>query len=86
MGNPIFSGNSAYAAEFLGYLATHPEAAERIPEGAVVVFLPEHDPGLAAHNKLAAESTEAYRDTVPIFVTVRTTWEPGKRYEFAFAD
>ena len=86
MGNPIFSANSEYAAEFLQYLGTHPEAAARIPERAVVVFLPEHDPGLAAHNKLAAQSTEAYRDTVPIFVTVRTTWEPGKRYEFAFAD
>ena len=59
MGNPIFSENSAYAAEFLRYLATHPEVAVRIPEGAVVVFLPERDPGLAAHNRLAAESTKA---------------------------
>lgn len=86
MGNPIFSENSEYAAEFVRYLTAHPEAAERIPDGAVVVFLPERDPGLAAHNKLAAQSTEAYQDTAPIFVTVRTTWEPGRRYEFAFAE
>ena len=46
MGNPIFSANSEYAAEFLQYLGTHPEAAERIPEGVVVVFLPEHEADL----------------------------------------
>lgn len=85
MGNPIFFENSDYAAEFLRYLAGHPEEADRIPEGAVVVFMPEQlDPGLAAHNRLAAYSAEAYRDKAPLFVTVRTTWETGKRYEFAF--
>lgn len=85
MGNPIFFENSDYAAEFLRYLVEHPEEADRIPEGAVVVFMPEQlDPGLAAHNRLAAHSAEAYRDKVPLFVTVRTTWETGKRYEFAF--
>lgn len=85
MGNPIFFNNSDYAADFLRYLADHPEQAERIPEGALVVFIPEQlDPGLAAHNRLAAQSTEAYRDKVPVFVTVRTTWEAGKRYDFVF--
>ncbi len=86
MGNPVFFENSDYAAEFLRYLAEHPEEAERIPEGAVVVFLPEQlDPGLAAHNKFVAHTAEAYRDKVPIFVTVRTRWEAGSRYDFVFA-
>ena len=86
MGNPIFSENSDYAAEFFRYLVEHPEEADRIPEGAVVVFLPEQrDPGLAAHNRLAVHSAEAYRDTVPVFITVRGSREVGKRYEFAFA-
>lgn len=84
MGNPIFLENSDYAAEFLGYLASHPEEAERIPDEAVVVFLPEVDPSLAAHNKLAVQCAEAYRDKAPLFVTVRATWEPGRRYAFAF--
>ena len=85
MGNPIFFENSDYAAEFLRYLVEHPEDADRIPEGAVVVFIPEQrDPGLAAHNKLAAQSAEAYRDKVPVFVSVRTTWEVGRRYDFSF--
>ena len=86
MGNPIFSENSDYAAEFLRYLADHPQEADRIPEGAVVVFIPEQrDPGLAAHNKLAVQSAEAYRGKVPVFVTVRMSREFGKRYEFVFA-
>lgn len=62
MGNPIFFENSDYAAEFLQYLAQHPDEADRIPEGAVVIFLPEQrDPGLAAHNRFVAQSAEAYR-------------------------
>lgn len=86
MGNPVFFENSDYAAEFLQYLAVHPEEADRIPEGAVVVFLPEQrDPGLAAHNRVVAQSVEAYRGKIPVFVTVRMTLEAGRRYEFAFA-
>lgn len=86
MGNPIFFENSDYAAEFLRFLVERPDVAERIPEGAVVVFVPEQlDPGLAAHNRLAVQTAEAYQGESPVFVTVRTVWEPGRRYEFAFA-
>src|SRR5574337_322690 len=76
-GNPIFFENSDYTAEFLGYLASRPEEAERIPDGAVVVFLPDGDLSLAAYNTLAVQCAEAYRDKAPLFVTVRATWEPG---------
>lgn len=54
MGNPIFLENSDYAVEFLRYLGEHPEEADRIPEGAVVVFMPEQlDPGLACSQQVS---------------------------------
>lgn len=37
-------------AEWMRYLFEHPEAMDRIPEGAQVVILPTDDPALAKEN------------------------------------
>jgi hypothetical protein len=42
--------NAVLGTEFDKYLVEHPEVAERIPTGAIVILMPEDDPELAHWN------------------------------------
>jgi len=46
----IFSKNLILSTEFDRYVLEHPEFADRIPENAQVVLLPEDDQGLREKN------------------------------------
>lgn len=46
----LFIKNLALSREFDLYMLEHPEVAERIPEQALIVLLPEDDPDLCAKN------------------------------------
>jgi len=55
----MFLKNQQLSTEFDLYLLDHPEIADRIPDGALVVFLPEFDRSLAKKNRaLAAKMRE----------------------------
>jgi len=53
--NDIEAKNLILGMEFDKYLMEHPDLMEKIPENALVVFLPEYDPGLSRQNKRIAE-------------------------------
>ena len=50
----MFFKNQEISTEFDLYLLDHPEVADRIPDGALVVFLPEFDRSLAKKNRAVA--------------------------------
>ena len=53
-------------AEWMRYLFEHPEAMDRIPDGAQVVILPTDDPELAQENRKVLAS--AQQRGVPLVV------------------
>lgn len=85
MNSKLFFDNSLYAEAFLGHLLDHPEDAERIPEGAVIMFSPEYlDPGFSATNRLVLRAPEAFRGRVIVPVGVREVEAAAHCYEFLF--
>ena len=46
----VFNKNLILSTEFSRYVIEHPKIAERIPENAQVVLLPEYDPQLCQVN------------------------------------
>ena len=50
----MFFKNQQLSTEFDLYLLDHPEVADKIPDGALVVFLPEFDRSLARKNRVLA--------------------------------
>lgn len=71
MTNRISFNNLQYASEFLRYLIDHPEEAERIPDGAVIIFSAEaEDLRFAAAYRSVLQSMAAYhgRTIVPVGV------------------
>lgn len=56
--NEMFHKNLIFNKEFALYIMEHPEAAEKIPRNAMVVFLPEDDPELAEANLRMAEDMQ----------------------------
>ncbi len=50
----MFFKNQEISTEFDLYLLDHPEVTDRIPDGALVVFLPEFDKELAKKNRALA--------------------------------
>lgn len=55
----MFIKNQQLSTEFDLYLLDHPEVSDQIPEGALVVFLPDFDKNLAKRNRtLAAKLKE----------------------------
>lgn len=50
----MFLKNQQISTEFDLYLLDHPEIADRIPDGALLVFLPEFDKRLAKKNRAVA--------------------------------
>ena len=55
----ITKKNLELHAEWMRYCFEHPEALERIPEGAQVVILPNNDKELARYNQKTAEELKA---------------------------
>lgn len=64
----LFTKNLKLSTEFDLYLFEHPEAAEQIPENALVVLLPEEDPELCERN---LELARARREPAQPIVYVR---------------
>lgn len=55
----MFERNQELSVEFDRYLLDHPDVADRIPDGALVVFIPAFDKSLARRNRaLARRSRE----------------------------
>ncbi len=54
-GNDIVKKNLGLHAEWLRYCFEHPEALDKIPQGAELVIIPNNDPELAKRNKKVAE-------------------------------
>ena len=54
----IFLKNLMLSNEFDTYLLEHPEVADRIPDSAIIVLLPEDDPELADFNLRIAEERQ----------------------------
>ena len=50
----MFLKNQQLSTEFDLYLLDHPELANKIPNGAMVVFLPDFDKNLAKRNRSLA--------------------------------
>ena len=55
----LFSKNLRLSKEFDLYLLEHPEVAERIPEGALIVLLPDEDADLCRRNQEIATARRA---------------------------
>ncbi len=51
----LFIKNQTLSHEFSLFLLEHPEMAERIPKGALVVLLPKNDPELCHENMNLAQ-------------------------------
>ncbi len=62
----VVDKNLELHAEWLRYLLAHPEAMDRIPEGAQVIILPTDDAALAAEN--AKQLTVARQEGLPVVV------------------
>ena len=62
----IVKKNLELHAEWTRYLFEHPDAMDRIPEGAQVVILPTDDPELARENTKTL--TAAQRQGIPVVV------------------
>ena len=58
----IFRKNVTLSTEFNKYLIEHPEFAEQIPDGAVVILLPADDPELCRENLELAERNRKIYD------------------------
>ena len=50
----MFLRNQQLSTEFDLYLLDHPEVADKIPDGALMVLLPEFDKDLAKRNRILA--------------------------------
>jgi len=66
----MFFKNQEISTEFDLYLLDHPEVADRIPDGALIVFLPEFDKNLAQKNRAAAAKVKEKSQPV-VYVKVK---------------
>jgi len=60
----MFERNQQLSTEFDLYLLDHPEVAEKIPNGALVVFVPAFDKELAKRNRTLARKSRTPRQAV----------------------
>lgn len=66
----MFLKNQQLSTEFALYLLDHPEVADRIPDGALIVFLPEFDKSLARKNRALATKMKEKGQAV-VYVKVK---------------
>ena len=65
----IFSKNLILSTEFDRYVIEHPEFAEKIPQNAQIVLLPENDPELCQKNiEIAKVQREARQPVVYVYI------------------
>jgi len=65
----IFSKNLILSTEFDRYVIEHPEFAEKIPQNAQIVLLPEDDPELSQKNiEIAKVQCEPGQPVVYVYV------------------
>ena len=69
--------NIVLNTEFNKYLAEHPEVADRIPDNALVVLLPEDDPALCRKN-LALARRHREKNQVVVHVRIKRLAPPPK--------
>ena len=73
----LFERNLELSAEFSRYLLENPNFAERIPEDAVVVIMPEYDKEMAEENRKIYETELAGGQTM-VLVRVEKLAPPRK--------
>ena len=66
----MFLKNQQLSTEFDLYLLDHPEVADKIPDGALVVFLPDFDKNLAGRNRRLAAKLRARGQPI-VYVKVK---------------
>jgi hypothetical protein len=54
----LFTKNLRLSTEFDLYLLEHPDVAERVPENALIILLPEEDPELCQKNLEIAKARQ----------------------------
>jgi hypothetical protein len=65
----MFEKNQRLSTEFDLYLLDHPEMAEQIPDGALLVFVPAFDKELARRNRALARKSQGSGQPV-VYVNV----------------
>ena len=74
----LFTKNLKLSTEFDLYLLEHPEAADQIPENALIIFLPEEDVELSEKNlELAQMRREP--DQPVVYIKVEKISPPRSR-------
>jgi len=74
--NSIYK-NIVLNTEFNKYLAEHPQVADRIPNNALVVILPDDDPALCRKN-LALARRHRERNQAVVYVRIKKLAPPPK--------
>lgn len=74
----LFTKNLKLSTEFDLYLLEHPEVAERIPENALIVLLPEQDPELCDKNLELAKARREPGQPI-VYVRVEKVTPPRSR-------
>ncbi len=69
--------NIVLNTEFNKYLVEHPEVADKIPDNALVVLLPEDDPALCRRN-LALARRHREKDQAVVHVRIKKLAPPPK--------
>lgn len=78
----LFRKNAILGSEFDRYLLEHPDFADRIPESALVVLLPEDNPELCKENlKIAKKSgkIDDVKDRPIVYVKIEKLAPPRSR-------
>ena len=74
----LFTRNLKLSTEFDLYLLEHPEVAERIPENALIVLLPEEDTDLCEKNLELAKTRREPGQAI-VYVRVEKVAPPRSR-------
>lgn len=67
----LFKKNQHLSMEFELYIVDHPEIEAKIPDGALIVLMPDYDQELAEKNRALAEASREKGKPV-VFVRVKT--------------
>ncbi len=69
--------NVVLNTEFNKYLAEHPQIADKIPDNALLVMLPEDDPGLCRKNLTLVRRHQEKNQPI-VYVTIKKLAPPPK--------